>query len=165
MAHLLSKIRVRLSYRLPKKTMRAVRPFLTVQFVIFMLMGIINTAVSVVTATGLDILNAYLLPDESALASFISHTRLNFIIGYAVSLITSFFLNSKFTFHQKPNWKSFLKFPVSYLPNFVFQYLLVFIFTILRWRTTIAYICAAVLGTPITFIAMKLIVFRRRKKK
>lgn len=164
MAHFLSNVRIWLSYRLSPKTMRAVRPFLTVQFVIFMLMGIINTAVSVGTAITLDFANALILPADSLLTAFISRTHLNFIIGYAVSLITSFFLNSKFTFHQKPNWKNFIKFPISYLPNFVFQYLMVFIFTMLNWRTTIAYICAAILGTPVTFAAMKLIVFRRKKR-
>lgn len=164
MAHFLSNVRVWLSYRLSPKTMRAVRPFLTVQFVIFMLMGIINTAVSVGTATMLDFVNTLILPADSILTAFIVRTRLNFIIGYAVSLITSFFLNSKFTFHQKPDWKNFIKFPISYLPNFVFQYLMVFIFTMLNWRTTIAYICAAILGTPVTFAAMKLIVFRRKKR-
>lgn len=164
MAHFLSNVRIWLSYRLSPKTMRAVRPFLTVQFVIFMLMGIINTAVSVGTAITLDFANTLILPADSLLTAFISRTHLNFIIGYAVSLITSFFLNSKFTFHQKPNWKNFIKFPISYLPNFVFQYLMVFIFTMLNWRTTIAYICAAILGTPVTFAAMKLIVFRRKKR-
>lgn len=165
MAHFLSDVRMWLSYRLPPKTMRTIRPFLTVQFVIFMLMGIINTAVSIGTAITLDFLNTILLPSDSLLAVFIMHTRLNFIIGYAISLITSFFLNSKFTFHQRPTWKNFLKFPISYIPNFVFQYLMVFIFTMLNWRTTIAYICAALLGTPVTFAAMKLIVFRRKKMK
>lgn len=165
MAHFLSNVRIWLSLRISPKAMRAVRPFLTVQFVIFMVMGIINTAVSVITATILDIATAYALPSDSLLAAFIVRTRLNFIIGYAVSLITSFFLNSKFTFHQRPTWKNFIKFPISYIPNFIFQYLMVFIFTMLHGRTTIAYICAAVLGTPVTFAAMKLIVFRRKKRK
>lgn len=162
MARILSSLRVWLSYRLSPKTMNALRPFLTVQFVIFMVMGIANTAVSVCVATALDMLLA-LSPDR-AFASFWAHTRLSFIIGYCVSLITSFFLNSRFTFHQKPTLRNFIKFPISYLPNFAFQYLMVFIFTMLHQRTTIAYICAAVLGTPMTFIAMRLVVFKRRRK-
>lgn len=164
MVHLLSNIRLWLSCRLSPRAMRTVRPFLTVQFVIFMLMGTINTAISVCTATILDFVTSYFLPADSMTLIFISHTRLTFIIGYSVSLVTSFFLNSRFTFHQKPNWKNFLKFPISYIPNFIFQYLMVFIFTMLNWRTTVAYICAAVLGTPVTFVAMKIIVFRRKKK-
>lgn len=164
MARLLSKLRVWLSYRVSKKTMNILRPFLTVQFVIFMIMGIINTAVSVISATALDIIAKYTLAENSIFMILISKTRINFIIGYSISLITSFFLNSKFTFHQKPNWKNFIKFPISYIPNFVFQYLMVFIFTALHLKTTAAYICAALLGTPVTFIAMKLVVFRRRTR-
>lgn len=162
MARILSMLRVWLSYRLSPKTMKALRPFLTVQFVIFMIMGIVNTAVSVCTATILDMLLA--LTPDSAFTLFCKHTRLSFIIGYSVSLITSFFLNSYFTFHQKPTLRNFIKFPISYLPNFAFQYIMVFIFTILHQRTTLAYICAAILGTPITFVAMKLVVFRRKRK-
>lgn len=164
MAHMLSRLRVWLSCRVSPQTMRAIRPFLTLQFFIFMFMGIINTAILVITATLLDIITNLILSPQSAVSIFIINTRLNFIIGYIVSLITSFFLNSKFTFHQKPTWKNLLKFPISYIPNFIFQYLMVFIFTLLNWMTTIAYIFAAVLGTPVTFIAMKF-VFRRKKKK
>lgn len=163
MDRFLSGLRVRLSERLPANTMRALRPFLTVQFVVFMFIGIVNTAVSVITATILDILSKNFLPSDSALRILSQNSRLNFIIGYAASIVTSFFLNSKITFHQKPTWKKFIKFPVSYIPNFVFQYLMVFLFTALNLNSTIAYICAAVIGTPLTFAAMKLMVFKRKK--
>ena len=163
MAEFLSKLRVRLANYLPVGVMRAVRPFLTVQFITFMLMGVINTAVLVCTATLLDIFNRYALSPDSVLRIVAEHSRLNFIIGYVVSIISSFFINCKITFRQKPTWRKFITFPVSYLPNFIFQYIMVFIFTSLDLNQTIAYICAAVVGTPLTFAAMKLLVFRRRK--
>ena len=163
MAEFLSKLRVRLATHLPPGVMRAVRPFLTVQFITFMLMGVINTAVLVCTATLLDIFNQYAFPPESALRAIAEHSRLNFIIGYAVSIISSFFINCKITFKQKPTWKKFITFPISYLPNFTVQYIMVFIFTSLNLNQTMAYICAAIVGTPLTFAAMKLLVFRRRK--
>lgn len=143
--------------------MRVVHPFLTVQFTIFMLMGIINTAVSVSAATALDIVHSVLLPSDSLLRTAAENLRLNFIIGYMISIVTSFFLNCKITFHQRPTLKKFIRFPISYIPNFIFQYIFVFIFTAMYWNTTLAYICAAVIGTPITFAAMRLMVFRRKK--
>ena len=146
MERFLSNLRVRLEEHISPNMMRVIRPFMTVQFVIFMLLGIVNTAVSVGTAT-----------------LIAEHSRSNFIFGYIVSIITSFFLNCHFTFHQRPTLKKFLKFPISYIPNFIFQYLMVFIFTALNLNSTLAYICAAILGTPLTFAAMKLMVFRRRK--
>ena len=163
MERFLSNLRVRLEERVSPNMMRVIRPFMTVQFVIFMLLGIVNTAVSVGTATLLDILhNAFLAPDNP-LRLIAEHSRSNFIFGYIVSIITSFFLNCHFTFHQRPTLKKFLKFPISYIPNFIFQYLMVFIFTALNLNSTLAYICAAILGTPLTFAAMKLMVFSRRK--
>ena len=153
MERLLSNLRVRLEERISPNMMRVIRPFMTVQFVIFMLLGIVNTAVSVGTATLLDILhNAFLAPDNP-LRLIAEHSRSNFIFGYIVSIITSFFLNCHFTFHQRPTLKKFL----------IFQYLMVFIFTALNLNSTLAYICAAILGTPLTFAAMKLMVFSRRK--
>lgn len=165
MDKLLSDFRVWLAARLPQNTMRAIRPFLTVQFFVFMLMGIINTVISITVATLLDLCHAYFLSPDNAYRVFAHHTNANFICGYIVSIITSFFLNCRFTFHEKPSWSKFVKFPVSYIPNFLFQYLFVFIFTLLGWNKTIAYICAAIIGTPMTFAAMKFIVFRKRKAK
>lgn len=159
----LSNMRVKLSMRLSPRTMRAIRPFMTVQFVIFMVMGIINTIILICSATLLDIIHQSFLAPDNALRVFAENSRLNFIIGYIISIITSFFLNAKFTFHQKTTLKTFIKFPISYIPNFIFQYLMVFLFTALKLDSTLAYIFAAVLGTPITFAAMKLMVFRKRK--
>ena len=128
MERFLSNLRVHLEERISPNMVRVIRPFMTVQFVIFMLLGIVNTAVSVGTATLLDILhNAFLAPDNP-LRLIAEHSRSNFIFGYIISIITSFFLNCHFTFHQRPTLKKFLKFPISYIPNFIFQYLMVFIF-------------------------------------
>ncbi len=159
----LSNMRTSLSRRLSPRAMRAIRPFMTVQFVIFMAMGIINTLVSVCSATFLDTMHALFLSPDNPVRVFAENSRLNFVLGYIISIITSFFLNSKFTFKQKPTLKAFIKFPISYIPNFIFQYLMVFLFTALNLNSTAAYICAAVLGTPVTFIAMKLMVFKREK--
>ncbi len=84
MAHMLSRLRVWLSCHVSPQTMRAIRPFLTLQFFIFMFMGIINTAILVITATLLDIITNLILSPQSAVSIFIINTRLNFIIGYIV---------------------------------------------------------------------------------
>lgn len=54
MERFLSNLRVRLEEHISPNMMRVIRPFMTVQFVIFMLLGIVNTAVSVGTATLLE---------------------------------------------------------------------------------------------------------------
>ena len=163
MDKVLSDFRVHLENRISPRKMRAIRPFLTVQFLTFMLMGMINTVISIVAATLLDIIHVHLFSPDSAYRVFAAHTNINFIYGYFISIITSFFLNSKYTFHVKPTLKRFIKFPLSYIPNFAFQYIFVFIFTSNGLHRTTAYILAAIIGTPITFAAMKLFVFSRRK--
>lgn len=162
---LLSKLRESLSYRLPPHIMQALRPFLTIQFFIFMGIGIVNTFFAALTATLLDISETLLLTPNHPLVIFAKNFRANFITGYIASIVLSFFLNSKYTFCQKPTFKRFIKFPISYIPNFLFQYIMVFIFTSFHWNSTAAYITAAILGTPITFLSMKLMVFRKNKNK
>lgn len=165
MDKILSDFRVKLARHIPSKLMRALRPFLTVQFFMFMLMGIINTAVSITTAMLLDYMHAHLLEPDNAFRIFAAHTNLNFILGYITSIISSFFLNLKFTFQQKPTLRRFIKFPLSYIPNFLFQYIFVFVFTKLGLYRPAAYVCAAVVGTPVTYIAMKFTVFSRRNSR
>ena len=163
MDKVLSDFRVRLEDRISPRAMRAIRPFLTVQFLTFMLMGMINTAIAIAAATVLDIIHVRFLSPGNTYRIFAARTNANFICGYIVSIITSFFLNSKYTFHVKPTLRRFIKFPLSYIPNFAFQYIFVFIFTNLGLHCTTAYILAAIIGTPITFMAMKLFIFSRRK--
>jgi hypothetical protein len=158
---LLSNLRMRLADRLPAGVYRILRPFLTVQFITFMGIGIINTISAAAVATVLDIIKCLVLDSSHPARIFIENFRTNFITGYVFSIILSFFLNSKYTFCQKPTWQRFIKFPISYIPNFLFQYIMVFLFTSLNWNSTAAYITAAIFGTPITFISMKLMVFRK----
>ncbi len=159
---LISDFRVWLSERVSKNTMRILRPFLTLQFFIFMGLGIVNTASVIIVATALDIIKNITLDTSDALRVFIETSRVNFIIGYIASIVLSFFLNSKYTFHQKPTLRNFIKFPISYIPNFLFQYIMVFMLTSIHWNHSAAYLIAAILGTPITFISMKLMVFRKK---
>ncbi|MBQ2671026.1 MAG: GtrA family protein [Clostridia bacterium] len=163
MDKILSDFRVRLSRHISPGAMRAIRPFLTVQFFTFMLMGVINTAVSISVATALDYIHINFLPPDNTFRVFAARTNLNFIIGYVTSIVTSFFLNSKYTFHKKPTFRRFLRFPLSYIPNFIFQYIFVFLFTLLGLFRPAAYICAAITGTAVTYVVMKLFVYNRRK--
>lgn len=150
---------------LPEKLMKFIRTFLSVQFLTFMIIGVVNTLSTSVIATLLDWLKALTVAPDSGTSLFLTQFRVTFILGYIASLILSFFLNSHFTFHEKPSWKKFITFPLSYIPNFIIQYICVWIFTTLSWNATLAYLLAAIIGTPITFLTMKLIVFHKRPKK
>ena len=125
--------------------------------------GIVNTAVSVGTATLLDILhNAFLCTGQPTAINRRTLTFQLYIRIYSQHN-NIILLNCHFTFHQRPTLKKvsqisdklYTEFHIS-IPNGIH-------FTALNLNSTLAYICAAILGTPLTFAAMKLMVFRRRK--
>lgn len=137
-----------LAHFLPEKLLKYARLFLTVQFFTFVAVGAVNTLSTAVFAAGLDFVN----PAGR-------ENRMNFVLGYCAGLVLSFFLNARFTFRKKPTLKNFIKFPVSYIPNFVIQYLCVWLFTALSFHNALAYFIAAVIGIPVTFLTMKFFVY------
>ncbi len=148
MQRFLDKILSVMSGFLPEKLIRYAKIFLTVQFLTFLIIGAVNTLSTTGFAAVLDRVH----PSGQ-------DNRVNFILGYCASLILSFFLNTRFTFRKKPTLKSFVKFPVSYIPNFVIQYLSVWLFTALSLNNTLAYLIAAIIGIPVTFLTMKFFVY------
>ncbi len=89
-----------------------------------------------------------------------------FVAGYAVSLSISYLLNSFFTFKETLSWPKYLKFCLSYIPNFLIQNVIVLIFyNFLGWHRLFAYILAAIIGVPVTFILIKFFAFKKEKSK
>lgn len=126
--------------------------FLNVKFILFLAVGCINTLNS--------ILLSYLFTTLLALDA-----NLSFVIGYLLSLLISYLLNSFVTFRERLSWKKCLKFCVSYIPNFIIQNLcVILIYNILNLHKLIAYTCAAVIGIPVTYLLTKLFAFRQRGK-
>lgn len=145
---------------LPKKIISPLRQFFTKAFITFLVIGVINTLSTAIISTLLDIgYNAAGLTRYAIIERF----RLTFILGYALSMIISFLLNCRLTFNEKPTLKKLIRFPVSYIPNFIIQYLVVwFCASVFTLPPTIAYLAAAVIGIPVTFITMKLFVFSKK---
>ncbi|NLG53900.1 MAG: GtrA family protein [Clostridiales bacterium] len=121
--------------------------FLTPQFLIFVLIGITNT------------LSCILL---SGLYSGLMGANTAFSSGYLSSLIISYFLNCFLTFKKNPCLPGFLKFFVSYMPNFAIQSVFVFIiYNLLKLHKLIAFSSAAIIGVPLTFVLMKYFAFKK----
>lgn len=127
------------------------RTFLTPKFIRFVFVGCLNTFNGV--------LFSYLY------SLFIKNATLAFVIGYITSLTISYLLNSFITFHDKKlSISKFIKFCISYIPNFVIQLVCVYIIIdLLNWYKLIAYIIAAVIGIPITYLALLLFPFKEKK--
>ena len=117
----------------------------------FVIIGVINTLNSVWIS--------YLL-------SLIFDANLSFVIGYIISLGIAYILNSVFNFKTKLDFIRFIKFAVSYIPNFIIQNVVVIVvYNILGFNKLIAYALAAIIGIPVTFIILKVFAFKVGDKK
>lgn len=132
----------------PSRCSRAKKLFLSPAFLRFLLVG--GTSTILTAILGRLYLAALSLP------------VLSFALGYITTLLLSFFLHAKLTFRAKPSFGRFGKFVVSYLPNFIVQTLSVFLLChLLSLPEMLAYILAAILGIPITFLLMKFFAFQK----
>lgn len=121
--------------------------FITKEFMLFLVIGVINTF-------------------NGTLFSYVYSSFLNeniaFIAGYISGLIISYVLNSLITFKEKLEFYKFIKFGISYVPNFIIQNTVVIItFNIMGINKLTAYMLAAVIGVPVTFILMKFFAFSK----
>lgn len=133
-----------------KYTPSKLKMFFTREFLSFVIVGGINTLSNVVFST------IYSL--------FIKNTTLAFFPGYITSNVVSYILNSKLTFKEHLGIVKFIKFFVSYIPNFIIQTVIVYLFDrFIHGPSVIAYAIAAVIGVPVTFVFMKLFTFKKEK--
>lgn len=85
----------------------------------------------------------------------------SFVYGYLLSLTCSYLLNSNFVFRKSLTFTKYIKFCISYIPNFLIQNIIVYIaYDILKFDTFLSYFIAGVIAFPITFILLKLKVFK-----
>ena len=121
--------------------------FFSREFLAFLIVGVINTLSNVVFST------IYSL--------FIPDTTLAFFPGYITSNVVSYVLNSYITFKERLGFVKFIKFFISYIPNFIIQTVIVWLFDrFVHGPSVIAYALAAVIGVPVTFVFMKIFTFK-----
>lgn len=122
--------------------------FFSKQFIIFIIIGAINTMSSALFAS----LYSMLLGEIQA-----------FIPGYVTGIIVSYTLNTLFTFKECFQWKKLIQFACSTIPNFMIQFIIVYIgVSGLHIPAIICYGAAAVIGVPVTFGILKLFVYRNK---
>jgi len=125
--------------------------FLDKSFLKFVIIGGINT------------LNGSVL---AFLYSYFMQANLAFIVGYITALVVAYFLNSFFVFKASLDITRFVKFAVSYIPNFIIQNIVVvIIYNILGLHRLIAFVMAAAIGIPVTFLILKFFAFGKNNKK
>lgn len=128
-----------------------IKLFFSKQFLMFLVLGLVNTF------NGTWIAFVYSL--------FITNVNISFICGYLTSLVIGFFLNSYFVFKEKTSFANFIKFAISYIPNFIIQNLGVYVmYNILQFPKIIAFALAAAVAVPITFLLLKVFAFGKKSK-
>lgn len=114
-------------------------------FVIFLVIGVVNVTTGVFF---------------SSLWALLLQANLAFVIGYVMSLSLSYLLNSYFAFKESLSWRKYTRFCLSYLPNFLIQNVVVFlVYNRLGFSEILAYLLAAAIGVPITYLMIKLFAF------
>lgn len=125
---------------------RLLAPFLAAHFRTFLGIGVINALNGVVF---------------SYLFSLVVDANLAFVLGYLLALTVSYPLNARFVFPSPLSGRAYLRFVISYIPNFAIQNLCVLVvYNVLQYDRLIAYIVAVVIGVPVTFILLKVFAFR-----
>ena len=133
----------------PSKVKQLKSMFLSKQFFNFLIVGGINT------------INGILF---SYIYSLFLDVNTAFVVGYITSMTISYWLNSTIVFKEKMGFYKYIKFCISYIPNFIIQNICVLVFyNMMGWNKLIVFALAAIIGVPVTFIIMKLFAFRKKE--
>ncbi|WP_432148854.1 glycosyltransferase [Streptomyces sp. bgisy029] len=119
------------------------------QFGSFVLVGCVNTAVYLGVYASLNRWIPYL----------VAH-----VLGYAVSIVCSFLLNSYVTCRTRPTWHGFVRYPVSSLANLVASGALLYgAVTVLGMDKNLAALAAGIIVTPLSFLLARWAIMSGRR--
>ncbi len=122
--------------------------FLKKDFILFVVIGAVNTLTTIVL---------------SALLADLFGVNLAYVVGYLAGFLVSYLLNSHFTFHEKLSFVKLGKYAIATVPNFLIQNGVVFVvYNLLGWHHLIASVLAAAIGVPVTFILQKFFTFKKK---
>lgn len=124
------------------------RTFVSKKFIEFCVLGVVNTF-------------------NDALFSWIYHyfiqENVAAVLGYFTALTIAFFLSSRFIFKKQPSLERYIRFGISYIPNFIIYFLVTFItINTMNLPQFWATVLAAMAGGPITFVIIKIYAFGRK---
>ncbi|NAS17619.1 HAD-IB family phosphatase [Clostridium butyricum] len=132
----------------PGKVKKLKNIFFTKEFFTFLIVGGINTINGIIF---------------SYVYSLFLGVNVSFVLGYVTAMTISYLLNSTLVFKEDMGIVKYIKFCISYIPNFIIQNIFVLIFyNMLQWNKLIVFALAAIVGVPVTFIIMKFFAFNKK---
>ena len=132
----------------PGKVKKLKNIFFTKEFFTFLIVGGINTINGIVF---------------SYVYSLFLGVNVSFVLGYVTAMTISYILGVTLVFKEDMGVIKYIKFCISYIPNFIIQNIFVLIFyNMLHWNKLIVFALAAIVGVPVTFIIMKFFAFNKK---
>lgn len=126
--------------------------FLNKQFLTFGIIGGINTVLSQVLYIVFVKLNVVV--------------SLSSLLGDVLTMVISYFANMKFTYNEKPSLKSAITFPLSYVPGFIINMLIVVLVAdVFHAPKEYAKLVSLPITIPLNYICMSLLVKKTSTKK
>ncbi|MEF9919524.1 MAG: GtrA family protein [Erysipelotrichaceae bacterium] len=124
--------------------------FLNKQFLTFGLIGGFNTIASQILY--IIFIGVNILP---SLSSF---------LGDAITMVISYFMNMKFTYHEKCTWKNAITFPLSYLPGIIINMAIVALVVWMGIPKIYAKLFSLPITIPVNYICMSMIIKLTKNK-
>ena len=119
--------------------------FLTREFIKFLIVGCINLING--------IFGAYIF-------SLFFNVNIAFVYGYVCSLSIAYALTSKWIFYQKLSLNKYIRFCISYVPNFIIQNIcIIILYNYMSLNKLLVYSTSAMISVPITFYMIKFFTF------
>ncbi len=126
--------------------------FFNKQFLVFGIIGVINTLASQLL---------YMMFVNMNVGVGTSS-----VLGDVISMVGSYFMNTYFTYKQKPTWKSAVTFPVSYIPGTIISALItMLVVDVFHGPKLWAKAIALPIYFPINYICMSFIMKTFGKKQ
>lgn len=98
----------------------------------------------------------------SSLISRMIDPVLAYFFGYSSSLVVTYLLNIRYIFLKKANFKDFIKFVISYIPNFIILFGAVYLFiNNLHFNKYLVYLLVSFLALPLTYLILKVKTFKK----
>lgn len=131
------------------KKKKIIKLFFDRDFIVFLFIGIINVFNGVVI---------------SLLYSKAFDDITSYILGFITSMTISYILNSYLNFKDKLSLNKYYKFALSNIPNFIIQIAsLILLLKGIHIPKLISYLVSACIAVPITYMLVKINVFRKVK--
>lgn len=127
---------------------RFIRPYLSLDFLRFIICGGIGSLIGISFAI---------------LLSSIINPIVSYVCGYTLGNVITYMFNSSLLFYSKKSIRGFGRFFISYIPNFFILLSVVYVsINYLHINIIVSYLLAALLSLPISFILVKIFAFKRR---